>query len=566
VARGIAISSPDGNVVQRLRAALHDLEVTADSETSTAALRVLHRSGDAVSIAHEVDNFGVPAIVLVDGLVLDRVVELMGASDRIIGVLDAAAFDAREVSLLAKRTLGLARFGLAPVVASHVAMQTATVRDYDDKLACLAAIRASAEASALPMLQIDAVEQCVDEMMMNALYDAVVDPNGRRVFEGLSTRKRIVRRTDREVTVQYGGASGRFSVAVRDTFGSLKRDVVLRHLHKGLHAEHKVDRKVGGAGLGLFLMAGAASTLSFTIAAGSQTEVRCTFRSDPQPRGQLEVVEIAPEPEGGSARPVRVLRTPAGRRQLADLVALAGAAIVLPLMLLVPPFRRAESRIDIAVQPADARVELDGRVIPQAASGPRTVLVALGHAAHLRAARDGYDTGELTIIGDVKTATASITLLPVATLELETDPPDAAVVIDGEPMGSTPLTLTSLRPETTVAVKLDKPGYGPVTSKMEVPARGRTLHFRQSLSRDRAFMLVHLDSVPPGARVLREGTTPTSDHTYTPADVFVARTRAERFRIEMPGRAPAVVEVEPNASEDTITKRVELAAAVAPAP
>ncbi len=559
MAREILISSPDEKVVHRLRTALHahGLVVAGEAAASPPSLGILHRNSDAVSIAHEVDALGAPAIVLVDNEILGTAVELMGASDRIIGVFDATAFDDRELTYLAKRAVGGARFALAPVVAADAAVQTTVVRDHDGKLACLASIRASAQDAGLPMLLIDAIDQCVDEMLMNALYDAVIDGSGRRPFEGLPTRKRIARRTDRDVTVEYAGTNGRFTVAVRDTFGSLKRDVVLRHLHKGLHAEHKIDRKVGGAGLGLFLMASAASTLSFTIAPTSATEVRCTFRKDQLTKGQLELVEIAADAPAAGARPARVLRTPAARRQLVDRCFIAAAVIVLPFLALLPPLGPPEARFELVTQPVDAVVEIDGRVIERG----KAMRMPLGQTARVRAVRDGYDAGEVTLVGDVNPRTVTITLLPVATLEVDSHPPDAAVVIDGAPAGSTPLTLTSLRPQAAVTVTFDKPGYSTATSRLTVPARGQRLHQVQTLVRDPALVPVRLESIPPGALVLRDGARVTSERTYTPADVFVPRSSTTRFQLEMPGRVPAVIDVAPTAGDSDITKHVELAVA-----
>src|SRR5204863_5853976 len=107
------------------------------------------------------------------------------------------------------------------------------------------------------------IELCVDEMLMNALYDAPVDARGEHIFAGIPASARVKQRTEHSVSVQYACDGRRFAVAVCDAFGTLDRQIVLRHLHKGLHAEQQVDRKIGGAGLGLYLIATSATAVHF---------------------------------------------------------------------------------------------------------------------------------------------------------------------------------------------------------------------------------------------------------------------------------------------------------------
>src|SRR5262249_3272079 len=115
--------------------------------------------------------------------------------------------------------------------------------------------------------------------------DAPVDQDGKPIFQDVPTRTRIALRTEQVVVVQYAFDGSRFAVSVRDEFGSLDRDTVLRVLHKCLHAEQPVDRRASGAGVGLYLMASSASTVYFHVAPGVATEVVCVFDLEaPQPQ------------------------------------------------------------------------------------------------------------------------------------------------------------------------------------------------------------------------------------------------------------------------------------------
>jgi len=101
--------------------------------------------------------------------------------------------------------------------------------------------------------------------------------------------------------VQYACDGTQFVVGVRDAFGTLERDTVLRYLHKCLHSEQQIDRKTGGAGLGLYLMASSATDVYFNVLPGVATEAVCAFDLE-SPRLQLLSFGCSPSrstPRGG---------------------------------------------------------------------------------------------------------------------------------------------------------------------------------------------------------------------------------------------------------------------------
>src|SRR5262249_55940400 len=155
--------------------------------------------------------------------------------------------------------------------------ETREVADYQDKARCLAAIAELAERMTVSSHLRTSIEQCIDEMLMNALYDAPVGADGEPLFAGIPTRARIMQKTDRSVSVSYASDGKHLAVSVRDTFGSLGRHVVLRHLYKGIHVADPVERKAGGAGLGLYLIARSATAVYFHVLPSIATEVVCMF-------------------------------------------------------------------------------------------------------------------------------------------------------------------------------------------------------------------------------------------------------------------------------------------------
>ncbi|NJM91133.1 MAG: hypothetical protein HC863_02440, partial [Myxococcales bacterium] len=252
-------------------------------------------------------------IVILPRSNLGAIVEMLGASERIAAVMVAEAFDVTDLSAVATRILGGDLFGLEKMVPWGTKIHSTLVGDYQEKSLCIAQISEFAEMMGVRRKYRESIEQSVDEMLMNALYDAPVDEQGRSIFSEIPTKTRISLRVEQKVVVQYTCDGKSFAVSVRDAFGTLERSTILQYLHKCLHAEQQIDRKTGGAGLGLYLIANNCSQILFNVLPGVATEVLTRFDLD-APKLQLETfgffnekIDAAGRLVGGPSR-----RLPAG--------------------------------------------------------------------------------------------------------------------------------------------------------------------------------------------------------------------------------------------------------------
>jgi hypothetical protein len=494
LARRIIAVSPDrafGRALEAaLRTAAEEVEVhpglgALGAGEPPPALCVLHLDGELARPPSELAArlpAGCPAIAVLPRGDLAAAVELMQASDRVAGVVAAEDLDARQLSALAARIVRDDIFGLDQVMAPGTELHAWSVGDHRDQTACMARVAELVEQAGVPRRYREPIEQCLDELLMNALYDAPVDAQGRHLFAGVPARTRITLRTEQRVAVQYACDGKQLAFSVRDAFGTLDRKTVLRHLHKGLHAEQKVDRKVGGAGLGLYLMVSSATAVHFHVLPGIATEVICSFDLEaPKPRlaqlGFLVQRDAAGRRPTGPARRLR-----AGSRRRAWVLAAVAAAIAVSLGAMALSRGRGGEAPREPIAPAPATVELDSR------------------------------------------------------------PTGAVVEIDGQPMGSTPLTLTELAPGATVSIVLRRTGYRAATARLEVPGRGEVKRLVQPLELSEDFVRVRFFSNPPGAVITRTGEAGTTDRTYTPADVFVEADQVQRFTLSMPRHVPLVIE------------------------
>lgn len=117
----------------------------------------------------------------------------------------------------------------------------------------------------------------VDELLMNAVYDAPVDQKGEQLYRHHPRSNEISLkgiemhlRFDEEVV----------AVTVIDRVGSLNRDQILLHVAKSLNDGKMTprDASYAGAGLGLALIFRSGGSLSYITEKGKRTEATVFFR------------------------------------------------------------------------------------------------------------------------------------------------------------------------------------------------------------------------------------------------------------------------------------------------
>ncbi len=555
VARRIIAVSGDETIGRLLASALRD-----------AGTVELHEWMDPVEVAHAamcvvhlettlaIDTLrapGCPVIAVVPRSDIADVVELLQSVPRIACVVVAEDLDAAQLAAIATRTLGIVTgedsFGLQRLVDPGTAIHETTVRDYPEKRRCMAQIEHDADQRGVPRKYLEPMQQCLDEMLMNALYDAPVDAEGRHIFAGVPTKTRIMMRTEHRVNVQYAFDGKRFAISVRDAFGTLERVTLLRFLHKSLHASLAVDRRAGGAGLGLYLMVSSASAVYFHVVPGVATEASCVF-DIARDKLQLEQLGFFVQPAvagltaSGPARPIAL---PSLRRKvLWSLPVVIAAAVLfavfaLPGLLAPPP----SASLTFATTPKGATIELDGRPIGIATDGMLAVSdVEIGRRYTATARLDGHEPQVLVVTPREGANAVTFALRALPRVELDTDPTDATVTIEGKLMGSTPLTLTSLEPGSTVTIVFERAGHRAATASLRVPQAGAVERLVQPLEVSDDFVRVRFVSNPPGAELVRDGQAATTDRTYTPAELFLEIGKLQRFILMMPRHEPLVIE------------------------
>ncbi len=549
----ILIVGADDDVRARLVAAFKGLGVV--EATGIGALE--GRTGIALLVAvvaRSLTELGAlpeaPVIVVQQDPTLDAVVHHFEATPRVIGVVAEPA----QAAALARQLLDVDASALPAAVATGQ-VATLAVVDHDDKVAAVSRVCDQLASSGV-VRRLEAIEQCLDEMLMNALYDAAVGEGGARLFSGVATKRRVELKTQKHATVSYAVDGHRAIVAVRDDYGSLERQAVVRSLYKGLHATEKVDRKAGGAGLGLYLMANAATEVHFHIVRGVSTEVCCVFDLKAAPP-RLQRLSVVVHPPGGRAGtgPGRVLASPATRRRQRRRAALAALACGY-LALLAYAATSTPNRVSVITRPAGASLEVDGRTL--GTTSERGLVIEdlpIGRRAQIVARLPGYEPAIAAVVPTGLAGSVALELSRPTILALDSDPTDATVSIEGFPIGATPIDLTGYAPGTELRVLLEAPGHQRTMATVVIPARGTRARVVHRLTRDPALVRARIVSTPPGAQVVRDGVS-ARDRTYTPADVYVVANVPRELTLVMPGYEPLLVSVQVPADGAEIHKQL----------
>jgi hypothetical protein len=119
----------------------------------------------------------------------------------------------------------------------------------------------------------------VDELLMNAMFDAPVDELGRQILASTSRASVFELKDKSEVELQIGFDGTYVGLTAVDHFGSLDKNKLLSYISKIYTSdEYKVRTAVAGAGIGLASVFRSGGSFFFASESRARTEVTVFFR------------------------------------------------------------------------------------------------------------------------------------------------------------------------------------------------------------------------------------------------------------------------------------------------
>jgi hypothetical protein len=192
-------------------------------------------------------------------------------------------------------------FGIEKYLPEGAPVQLVRLRDFQGRARAIDDILKFAEEAGVRRQVRTGIGQVCEELLMNALYDAPIDDDGRQIFAEVGPKDRVDLSSPRPVSIRYAVTPEDFAVSVRDRFGTLEKSVMLDYLDKCLHATQQIDRKTYGAGLGLYLIANSATQMVVNVAPGIATEFVCTFDRK-QGKAPLRMLSVFVHPGTAAAQ------------------------------------------------------------------------------------------------------------------------------------------------------------------------------------------------------------------------------------------------------------------------
>ncbi len=177
--------------------------------------------------------------------------------------------------------------GLASCMAKGTTLNKLSTHDTFSRIDDMQPLFDLASASGFDNHNLNLLKSIVDELLMNAMFDAPRDKNGNPKYADTRRSQRVVLDDGEAPVVEYGVDDDFFGICVTDPFGGLTRETILDYMEKRIYSREKhVDHSGGGAGLGLYHLYKMCDHLIFYVVPDRKTEVVCLLchGSDSKPR------------------------------------------------------------------------------------------------------------------------------------------------------------------------------------------------------------------------------------------------------------------------------------------
>ncbi len=325
--------------------------------------------------------------------------------DRVTSLLcHDARFDDDEFIASATKALRGDVFGLQKYFPWGVTTFSMQVQNYEEKSRAIDILLRYAKLAGVRGPVRDRIQLVCDELMMNALYHAPVNEEGKELFAGRSLKELAKMDKVPAIQVQYGCSGRYFGVSVRDAGGSLSRVRALDYLMRAKSGS-MIETKAGGAGLGLVSVLKSVSKLIFNLDPGYSTEVIGLFDMELFAKGKvgarsLHLFSAAPPPDDEDEEEEEApaanaaAGSGAGRWALVAVLLAVLSALATAYVVRKPA---PTPELTVVAQPKGATITLDDKALQ---NGKAIALPAKKKQVTLRVEQPGFQPFSEVLSGD----------------------------------------------------------------------------------------------------------------------------------------------------------------------
>jgi hypothetical protein len=185
----------------------------------------------------------------------------------------------RHFGRILAATLEDRAFGAERLVKEGTKIQTIQLRMALQKQEAVEAVRNYLVALKFQSRMATVIANAVDEILMNAIFDAPVDAMGKHLYDSTSRATNFSLDGPRAVDLHVAYDGAYVALTAVDLFGSLDKNKLLTAISKiYTEQEYRVRSSVAGAGIGLASVFHSGGSFFFASESGVRTEVTVFFK------------------------------------------------------------------------------------------------------------------------------------------------------------------------------------------------------------------------------------------------------------------------------------------------
>jgi CRP-like cAMP-binding protein len=188
-------------------------------------------------------------------------------------------FTVKNIMTTVTKLLSRDLFGLEKYLTWGVDIQSNSITSSQHRAKLIDEVDAYFEKLGVRRSNRERMRAVLEEMLMNAIYDAPASKEGKPLYNHLSRSEQIVLKPEEQGLLRWATDGMLLAVSVQDPFGSLKGSIILKYLERnyaGMGAG-VVEEGKGGAGRGLHQIVENSDLVVFNIDPGKKTEVIALF-------------------------------------------------------------------------------------------------------------------------------------------------------------------------------------------------------------------------------------------------------------------------------------------------
>ena len=148
------------------------------------------------------------------------------------------------------------------------------IRDYNDKNSIIDRLTEITSRQKAFISFSEIMSTIADEMIMNGMFDAPRDKDGKEKYNHLSRTHKLVLEPSETVNFRFGIDGNFIGLSISDPFGALTYDTLINYLQRCFaQGSDQINQTKGGAGLGLFSIFSSSHCFIVNRAPNRRTEV-----------------------------------------------------------------------------------------------------------------------------------------------------------------------------------------------------------------------------------------------------------------------------------------------------